>query len=118
MHSLTGMSWNDLKAENPQVANLIERKFRAEGVSLFSIGLLGLAVCLTGFRKGERWAWYALWAPAIWMLLTVFITLNAVRYAGYGTPVPVISGSVLFILWTACLAVTIRRFFPKKAGKK
>lgn len=113
MHSLTGKSWDDLRAENPQAAHLIEWKFRTDGVSLFTLALLGMAICLTGFRKGERWAWYALWAPAIWMLLTVILTLNAIRFAGYGTPVPALSGSILFVIWTACLALTFRKFFLK-----
>ncbi len=116
MHSLTGKSWDDLRAENPQAAHLLEWKYRADGASLFTIALLGMAICLAGFRRGDRWAWYALWALVIWMLLTVFLTLNAVQYSGYGTPVPVLSGSILCVLWVTCLVVTFRKFFPKREG--
>ncbi len=111
MHSLTGKSWDDLRTESPQAAQLIEWIIRANGASLFAMALLGLAICLTGFRNGERWAWLALWAPVIWMLLTVFFTLNAIRYPGYGTPVPAISGSILLVRWVVCLAATRRKFF-------
>jgi hypothetical protein len=62
MHSITGMSWNELRAASPKVANLIDLKFRSEGTSLATIDLLNMFVCLIGFRRGERWAWYALWA--------------------------------------------------------
>jgi len=115
MHSLTDKSWDDLRTESPQATQLVEWIIRANDASLFIRALLGLAICLTGFRKGERWAWLALWGPAIWMLLTVFFTLNAVRYPEYGTPVPAISGSILLVLWTICLAATYRKF-SKRGG--
>lgn len=62
MHSITGVSWNELQAVSPKVANLIDVKFRMDGAALTTIAPLSMAVCLTGFRRGERWAWYALWA--------------------------------------------------------
>jgi hypothetical protein len=111
MHSLTGTSWNELQAESPQAANLIEWKFKTDGASLFTIALLSGLVLLTGFRRGERWSWVALWALPLWMAVTVLFTLSAITHPGYGTPVPVISGSILFLLWVAFLAITYRKFF-------
>jgi hypothetical protein len=111
MHSLTGMSWNDLKAESPEAANLIEWKFRTDGASLVTTALLSGVVLMTGFRHGERWSWVALWATPLWMALTVLFTWNAIQYASYGTPVPILSGSILFLLWVAFLALTYRKFF-------
>ena len=32
MHSLTGTSWNDLKTKNPGAANLIEWKYKTDGL--------------------------------------------------------------------------------------
>ena len=113
MHSLTGKSWADLRTEDPEAAHLIEWKFRTDGASLLTIALLDLAICLAGFRRGERWAWVALWTPSIWMLLTVFITLNSIQHPGFGIPVPIISGSILLVIQTLCLAMTFRKFFPK-----
>ncbi len=111
MHSLTGVSWNELQAASPGAANMIEQKSRTGGASLTTLALLSSAVCLTGFRRGQRWAWYTLWAIPTWLALTVLFTWGAVRYPGYGTPVPVISGSLFFALWVALLAVTYRTFF-------
>lgn len=111
MHSLTGTSWKDLRAESPQTANLIEWKFRTGGASLFTIALLSGLVLLTGFRRGERWSWAALWALPLWMALTVLFTWNAIKYPGYGTPVPLTSGSILLTLWVLSLALTYRKFF-------
>ena len=38
-----------------------------------TIGLLAIAIGLTGFRRGERWAWYAIGVFVLAGLLTAFI---------------------------------------------
>jgi hypothetical protein len=111
VHATTGMSWSALQSASPGTADLIELKFRTEGASLATLAILGIAVCLTGFRRRERWAWFALWALPVWMLSTVLFILGAARQPGYGTPVPVISGSILCVIWASVLAMTNRRFF-------
>jgi hypothetical protein len=118
MHSLSGTSWDELKAENPGAANLINELSRTGGISLLTIAILSGAVILTGFRRGERWAWVTLWALPLWMLLVVLFLLGAIQYPGYGTPVPVISGSIFFTLWVACLALTYRRFFQSPTNSR
>ena len=114
MHSLTDMSWNELQAANPNAAHLIDLKFRTDGAALFTIAMLSTAICLTGFRREQRWAWYALWALPAWMALTVFFVLTAVKQPHYGTPVPVISGSVLFAVCATFLALSYGKFFKRQ----
>jgi len=111
IHSITGMSWNELQSASPRVANLIDLKFRMDGAAIATIALLSMAVCFISFRKGERWAWFALWLPALWMLSTVFFLLIADKLPGYGTPVPIISGSILSAIWIAMLGLSCRKFF-------
>jgi hypothetical protein len=111
MHSITGMSWNELQAASPKVANLIDLKFRMDGAALTTTALLSLAICLTGFRRGERWAWYALWALPLWMISTVVFILMVDKQPGSGTPVPVISGSILTVIWVSMLGLSYRKFF-------
>lgn len=113
MHSLTGMSWNELRAANPAAANLIELKFRSDGATLFIVAVLALVICLTGFRRREQWAWYGLWAIPLWLVLNTAILLSAITHPEYGTPVPVISGSVFFLVWVTMLGLSHRRFFRK-----
>ena len=111
MHSITGLSWNELQAASLKVANLIDLKFRTGGVSLATIALLSMAVCLTGFRRGERWAWYALWVIPLWKLLPVFFILIANKLPGSGTPEPVMSGSILSVACVSMLGLLFRKFF-------
>jgi hypothetical protein len=116
MHRITGMSWNELQAASPNVANLINVIYRMNGASLMVIALLGLAVCLTSFRRGERWAWIALWALPLWMVLTVYFLLAVEKQPGSGTPVPVISGSILFAISAALLGVVLSQVLSGKTG--
>jgi hypothetical protein len=113
MTGVTGMTWNELRTTNPSVARLIDTIFRANGASLLTVALLSSTICLSGFRKGERWAWYALWALPLWMLLTVFFVSTVKKQPGAGTPVPVISGSVLFVISACMLLLSGPRFFRK-----
>jgi hypothetical protein len=110
MHSYTGMSWAEMQAAQPEAAYMIDRIFRTNGASLFTLALLSGAVCVFGFRRGERWAWYALWAFPIWFALTIVLVWTGIRYAAYGTPVPVISGSLFLVVWVGLLALTAARF--------
>lgn len=114
MHSLTDMSWNELQAASPNAAHLIDMKFRTDGATLAAFAVLSAAICLTGFRRGQRWAWYALWALPAWLALTIFFVSNAVKHPRYGTPVPVISGSVLFVVCATCLVLSYRKFFKQQ----
>jgi hypothetical protein len=114
MTGVTGMTWIELKSTSPTVARMIDTIFRTNGASLTTVALLSLAICLSGFRKGERWAWVALWGLPLWMLLTVLFISTVEKQPGAGIPVPVISGSILFIISTSMLLLSSPRFFRKK----
>jgi hypothetical protein len=113
MTGVTGMTWNELQANSPTVARLIDTIFRTNGATLTTVALLSLSVCLAGFRKRERWAWCALWALPFWMAMTVFLISTVEKQPGAGTPVPVISGSILFAISAATLLLSSPRFFRK-----
>jgi hypothetical protein len=113
MQSITRMSWNELQAANPKVANLIDLKWRWGGADFAFIAILSIIICLNGFRRGERWAWYAMWMWPLWLAADVVLGLNVDKDSSYGTPVPVISGSVLLVVSVLTLALSYRRFFLK-----
>lgn len=62
---ITGMSLNELEASFPEATELSRFLFGTIGVLKISWSFLLIAITLTGFRRGEKWAWYTLWlAPA------------------------------------------------------
>jgi len=58
----TGGSWPALVAQSPATADYIVLLFRMFGSYGVATSLLAIAVAATGFRRGERWAWWALLA--------------------------------------------------------
>jgi hypothetical protein len=55
-------SWTDLATGSPLIAGYMTVLYRMYGVYNALFGLLSSAIALTAFRRGERWAWWALLA--------------------------------------------------------
>jgi hypothetical protein len=55
-------SWAELASTSPMAARYMEVLFRMYGMYNFVFGLMTVAITLTAFRRGERWAWWALLA--------------------------------------------------------
>ena len=71
----------------------------AWGVSWVGFELFALVTILIPFRRGERWAWYALWMlPLMWVSQFFFS--------------PDLAYLMLAALTTAGLLLPLRRFFP------
>ncbi len=56
----TNGSWSQLAAAAPLTARYIEVVFRMYGVYNVAFGLMASALAVTAFRRGDRWAWWAL----------------------------------------------------------
>ena len=53
-------SWPELLRTSPMTANYMVVLFRMYGVYCVLFGLMGSAIAVTAFRRGDRWAWWAL----------------------------------------------------------
>ncbi len=113
----TGTTWENLQASDPNVANLIDYQVRAGGAGLLIAGILSGIVSLTGFRRGERWAWYAMWIWPLWTALVILLLSIAPRLPGAGTPVPLISGSILLVISASALALAYPTFFVRRKSE-
>lgn len=56
----TGGSWQQLQATSGESAGYIGVIFRLYGVYIVAFSVLAIAIAANGFRRGERWAWWAL----------------------------------------------------------
>ena len=56
----TGNSWSELISKSSSVADFITVLFRMYGAYCFIFGLMAVFITATAFRRGERWAWWAL----------------------------------------------------------
>src|SRR5262249_58595158 len=53
-------SWSELMSTSPMTAKYIMILFRTYGAYNVGFGVLGAAIAATAFRRGDRWAWWAL----------------------------------------------------------
>ncbi len=58
---LAGRTWDQFALQDPEVADLVSRQLNVLGFLGGGFGLLAAVVAVLPFRRGERWAWYALW---------------------------------------------------------
>ena len=74
-------SWSELASTAPMTARYIEVLFRMYGVFNVVFGLMASAIAVTAFRRGERWAWWALLVGntvALVSAMTYDKTVNAI----------------------------------------
>ncbi len=107
---LTGTTWDALQAADPGAANLIDYQVRASGAYISLFGILTLAICVTALRRGERWAWYAMWAWPLGVALIVAVLWSATQGPANGIPVPIVSGSITIVISIATLALSARKY--------
>jgi hypothetical protein len=53
-------SWSALVATSPNTAAFLTLVFRLFGALCATFGILGVLIAANAFRRGERWAWWAL----------------------------------------------------------
>ena len=64
--NIIGMSMSELEALSPVATKVVLWLHMTSGNLKISWSLFLIAITLTGYRKGEKWAWYAMWlAPAV-----------------------------------------------------
>ena len=56
----SGGSWSQLAATDPASARYFVVLYRMYGIFNVAFGLMAIAITLYAFRRGERWAWWAL----------------------------------------------------------
>jgi hypothetical protein len=58
--NFTGGSWSELPNASPKTAAFITLLFRMYGIYGVAFSLMAIAITVTAFRRGDRWAWWAL----------------------------------------------------------
>jgi hypothetical protein len=53
-------SWSELADTSPMAAKYMVVLFRMYGVFNVVFGMMAIAITVTAFRRGDRWAWWAL----------------------------------------------------------
>jgi hypothetical protein len=113
LQGISGMTWEQLEATSPNATPVIDFKVRMGGVQYIFLGLFSMAIALTGFRRGERWAWYTMWLFPLFFASHSLVTLSAIKNPEAGIPMSLVSGSAVLVITALTLALSYRKFFPK-----
>ena len=106
---VTGMSLSELEASNPVSIELVRFLYGAIGNLKTSWSFLVLAITLTGYRRGEKWAWYTLWLVPILLVSSALFNVSFVGDVSQTLQwIPITSISLLGLL------LPYRKFFPRK----
>ncbi len=94
----SGGSWSQLASATPLIAGYMRVLYRMYGLYCALFGLMGSAIAVTAFRRGERWAWWALLAGNTVALVSA-MTMD--RLANAIGPFEVTEYVGLALLWGA-----------------
>lgn len=94
--------WSDLVRTAPMAARYMDVLYRTYGWYNVAFGVMGSAVAVTAFRRGERWAWWALLAGNTITLVSAIVYDKRVNAIG---PFEMTEYLGLALVWGA-LAVT------------
>ena len=114
-NSMTGTTWDELRGADPGAAKLIDYLWRAEGAALVVVGLLTLAISLTALRRGDRWAWTAMWVFPLWIALVYVVFWISQPDLRSGIPVPLISGAVFLVITVVTLVLSYGRYLRRSS---
>ncbi len=91
---------------SPPIATWIRGIFRDTAIAQLGIAIFGMSIAAVSYRRGERWAWYALWyLPVVFL---AYIGSQVVLGNSVAPP------TVLLIISLLGLLLPTRRFWPRK----
>ena len=107
--SSTGMTWAQLASSNPRFASFLASTLVDDGISGVGLAVFGMIVSATGYRKGEKWAWYVSWSMPVGILAA---QLNI--YQLTGSTMILVLAVIFTIVSLLALFLPLRQFFPKQ----
>jgi hypothetical protein len=78
----TGLSWQALASTSPRSAEYLTILFRTYGAYNAAFGLVACAIAVSAFRRGERWAWWALFLGNAIVLVSAMLYDKTVKAIG------------------------------------
>lgn len=109
----SGASWSALAGDSPWAAGYMTLLYRMYGVYNVLFGLMGGAITVTAFRRGERWAWWALLIGNTVALLSAITYDRTVHAIG---PFELSEYAGLVLVWGALAITAPFRAVPRRVA--
>ncbi len=101
----TNLTWDEMRALNPTVTDYVQRVIRLNGAAYLGLGLIAALLSWTAYRRGERYAWFAM------SVLPLALALSAGVFAVERSELAYYYGGYTLIAG-AGLLLPYRKFFP------
>ena len=105
---VTDMSWSELKDSSPEASDLVRFLYGNMGLLKMSWSFLVIAITLTGFRRGEKWAWYTLCLVPI-----LLVSSGLFRTWFFGDASEMLQSIPVVTISLVGLFLPYRKFFPR-----
>ena len=109
----SGGSWSELAGASPLIAGYMTVLYRMYGIYNVLFGIMGSAIAVTAFRRGERWAWWALLLGNTVALVAAITYDKMVHAIG---PFEVTEYVGLALVWIALAGTAPFRAVERRAG--
>jgi hypothetical protein len=110
----SGGSWSDLSRTSPATAGYMVVLYRTYGLFNVAFGLMAIAIAVTAFRRGERWAW---WALLVGNTITLVSAITYDRTVNAIGPFELSEYLGLALVWAA-LAITAPFTAAPEGGRR
>ena len=116
---ISGMTLSQLKDSNPGFFNLYIYYFSFGGLSDLAFAFFTIVISLTAYRKGEKWAWYALWFIPAFFIGSAAITMSIESTRSIESSLSLLLPITMFVILSVLgLLLPYKKFFPSKANLK
>ena len=107
---IVGQPWraNYLASLDPSTASLVEFLTAVSGTLTLGLAILVLSISVTGYKKGEKWSWYAFWILPIILGLITILGQTMIGFAFW------FIAPIMLVVSLAGLLSSYGKFFPKK----
>jgi len=103
------MSLSELEASFPEATEKVRFLWGSIGVLKTSWSLMLLAIVLTAYRRGEKWAWYTLWlVPATLVGSGLWYSVFLGDFKEMLPSIPIVTVTLVGLF------LPYRKFFPRK----
>jgi len=113
--TISGKTIDELRSLNPMFFNLYSFYFRGGGLSDLGFAFFLIAISLTAYRQGQKWAWYAFWFVPVYFLAWISLSSKLPFESKSSLFLPLI---ILTALSLVGLLLPFRKFFPNKETKE
>ncbi len=111
---IIGMTINEFKDSNPGFFDLYRFYFRFGGLSDLGVAFFIIAISLTAYRKGEKFAWYIMWFIPAFFIGCAAITVDTITMSVESSISLLLPIIVFIILSLLGLLLPYKNFFPGK----